>query len=35
LVVKMEEDAELERLPRPNFRPADYLDAAELERLLP
>jgi hypothetical protein len=35
LVVKMEEDAELEHLPQPNFKPSDYLDNAELERLLP
>jgi hypothetical protein len=33
-VVKMEEDAELERLPQPNFRPNDYLDDADLEPLL-
>jgi hypothetical protein len=35
LVVKMEEDAEPPRLPQPKFAPDDYLDDAELERLLP
>jgi hypothetical protein len=35
LVVKMEEDAELEPLPQPNLVPDDYLDDAQLERLLP
>jgi hypothetical protein len=35
LVVKMEEDAEPPRLPQPQFAPGDYLDDAELERLLP
>ncbi|KAK1670529.1 hypothetical protein QYE76_058688 [Lolium multiflorum] len=33
LVVKMEEDVELP--PAPAFKPGDYLDDAELERLLP
>ncbi|KAM0899851.1 hypothetical protein ACQ4PT_021017 [Festuca glaucescens] len=35
LVVKMEEDAEPPRLPQPNFAPGDYLDDAQLERILP
>jgi hypothetical protein len=34
-VVKMEEDAEPPHLPQPQFAPDDYLDDAELERLLP
>jgi hypothetical protein len=35
LVLKREEDAELERLPQPNFRLDDYLDDTDLEPLLP
>jgi hypothetical protein len=35
LVVKMEEDDEPPRLPQPKFAPDNYLDDAELERLLP
>jgi hypothetical protein len=36
LVVKIEDDdAELPRLPQPQFAPRDYLDDAQLEHLLP